>query len=101
MLVAAATGVASLIFLSTRGGTVRRVQTSRPPEPAERRLPVAADGRGCAAGRTLAARRRSIVFEVVTRLIFHTIMVFSIYLLFSGHNARAAASPPAWWPASR
>ena len=26
------------------------------------------------------------VLEVVTRLLFHTILVFSIYLLFSGHN---------------
>ena len=38
------------------------------------------------AGRTLAPERRSIIFEVVTRLVFHTIVVFSIYLLFSGHN---------------
>jgi multicomponent Na+:H+ antiporter subunit A len=27
-----------------------------------------------------------VVLEVVTRLLFHTIMVFSLYLLFSGHN---------------
>ena len=26
------------------------------------------------------------IFEVVTRLVFHTIVVFSIYLLFTGHN---------------
>ena len=37
-------------------------------------------------GRTLTPDRRSIIFEVVTRLIFHTIIVFSLYLLFSGHN---------------
>ena len=37
-------------------------------------------------GRTLAPERRSIIFEVITRLVFHTIVVFSIYLLFSGHN---------------
>jgi multicomponent Na+:H+ antiporter subunit A len=37
-------------------------------------------------GPTLAPERRSIIFEVITRLIFHTIVVFSIYLLFSGHN---------------
>jgi multicomponent Na+:H+ antiporter subunit A len=30
--------------------------------------------------------RRSIIFEVVTRLIFHTVVLFSIYLLFAGHN---------------
>ena len=34
----------------------------------------------------LASDRRSVLFEVVTRLVFHTIVVFSIYLLFAGHN---------------
>jgi multicomponent Na+:H+ antiporter subunit A len=29
---------------------------------------------------------RSVMFEVITRLVFHTIIVFSLYLLFSGHN---------------
>ncbi|MDQ0848590.1 multisubunit Na+/H+ antiporter MnhB subunit [Arthrobacter sp. B3I9] len=38
------------------------------------------------AGRTLAPERRSIIFEVVTRLIFHTMIVFSVYLLLAGHN---------------
>lgn len=37
-------------------------------------------------GRTLTPERRSIIFEVITRMIFHTIVVFSMYLLFSGHN---------------
>jgi multicomponent Na+:H+ antiporter subunit A len=85
VLVAAATGVASLIFLSARGGIVRRVHTLQSPDiqaPADRRGPV-----WLPAGRTLAPERRSIVFEVITRLVFHTIVVFSIYLLFSGHNA--------------
>lgn len=27
------------------------------------------------------------VFEVVVRLLFHTMIVYSVYLLFSGHNA--------------
>ncbi len=38
------------------------------------------------AGRTMAPERRSIIFEVVTRLVFHSIIVFSIYLLLAGHN---------------
>jgi multicomponent Na+:H+ antiporter subunit A len=37
-------------------------------------------------GRTLPPERRSLIFEVVTRLMFHTIVVFSLFLLFSGHN---------------
>jgi multicomponent Na+:H+ antiporter subunit A len=85
VLVAAATGVASLVFLSARGGAVRRVHDLPAPDdvpPAGRRRPV-----WLPAGRTLAPERRSIVFEVITRLVFHTIVVFSIYLLFSGHNS--------------
>jgi multicomponent Na+:H+ antiporter subunit A len=38
------------------------------------------------AGRTLAPERRSIIFEVVTRLIFHSMIIFSLYLLLAGHN---------------
>src|SRR5699024_12820606 len=38
------------------------------------------------AGATLAPERRSIIFEVVTRLIFHAIIVVSLYLLLAGHN---------------
>ncbi|NMR20064.1 Na+/H+ antiporter subunit A [Cellulomonas fimi] len=38
------------------------------------------------AERTLAPQRRSVIFEVVTRLLFHTMVVFAAFLLFSGHN---------------
>ncbi len=38
------------------------------------------------AGRTLAPRRRSVIFEVGTRLVFHSMVVFSLYFLFAGHN---------------
>jgi multicomponent Na+:H+ antiporter subunit A len=34
----------------------------------------------------MAPERRSIIFEVVTRLVFHSMIVFSIYLLLAGHN---------------
>jgi multicomponent Na+:H+ antiporter subunit A len=83
VLVAAATGVASLIFIESRTSTIRRVRDL----PKER---VPADPRRAiwlAGGRTLVPERRSIIFEVITRLVFHTIVVFSIYLLFSGHNS--------------
>ena len=39
------------------------------------------------AGRTLAPQRRSVIFEVVTRVLFHAMIVFALFLLFSGHNA--------------
>lgn len=35
---------------------------------------------------TLAPERRSVIFEVVARLIFHPILVLSLYLLFSAEN---------------
>jgi multicomponent Na+:H+ antiporter subunit A len=80
VLVAAATGVASLIFVRRSQVVIRRVRDL--PRPDERpRGPVWLPG-----GRTLPPERRSVIFEVVTRLVFHTIVVFSIYLLFAGHN---------------
>ncbi|GAA3724956.1 Na+/H+ antiporter subunit A [Plantactinospora mayteni] len=79
VLVVAATGVASLIFQRRRGPDRPRRDDLPPPPGAERVW--------LRAGPTLRTRRRSIVFEVVVRLIFHTVVLFSIFLLFSGHNA--------------
>ncbi|MCW2840370.1 MAG: monovalent cation/H+ antiporter subunit [Aeromicrobium sp.] len=82
VLVVAATGVASLIFLITdRSGRPRRpvhAIDAAGDEPA---------GRWLRSGRAIADARRSIVFEIVTRLIFHTVIVFSVYLMLVGHNA--------------
>jgi multicomponent Na+:H+ antiporter subunit A len=83
VLVAAATGVASLVFIGTRRSAISRVHDVPQPSPAEPRPAVPEWIPG---GRTLTPERRSIIFEVVTRLVFHTIVVFSIYLLLSGHN---------------
>jgi multicomponent Na+:H+ antiporter subunit A len=86
VLVAAATGVASLVFIRARTSALDRLHDLPPRIPggqmlSGRRRPVWISG-----GRTLSPDRRSIIFEVITRLVFHTIVVFSIYLLFSGHN---------------
>ncbi|MGC4895819.1 Na+/H+ antiporter subunit A [Micromonospora sp. DT31] len=81
VLVVTATGVASLIYERSRTGP--RPRRPRPvARPADDRRTVWLRG-----GATLHERRRSIVFEVVTRLIFHTMLLFSLFLLFSGHNA--------------
>ncbi|WP_116449565.1 Na+/H+ antiporter subunit A [Blastococcus litoris] len=85
LLVVAATGVASLVFLRRRTGAVDRldpVQLAR-QEPASQRAPR---GQWLAASAALAPERRSVILEVITRLLFHTILVFSLFLLFSGHN---------------
>ncbi|WP_433391597.1 Na+/H+ antiporter subunit A [Micromonospora sp. KLBMP9576] len=81
VLVVAATGVASLVFEQSRTGP--RPRRPQPPNRVQRpghRVWL----RG---GATLHKRQRSIVLEVVTRLLFHTVVVFSLFLLFSGHNA--------------
>ncbi|MEV1129171.1 Na+/H+ antiporter subunit A [Agromyces sp. NPDC049794] len=113
VLVAVATGVASLIFISGRTGgaprldvpTMRRERLRPLPEPADTMrgarasLADTADetdvaGEAAAtrqtwllAGRTLSPRNRSILVEVLVRLLFHPAIVISVYLLFVGHNA--------------
>ena len=80
VLVVAATGIASLIFVRTRNTRLSRAS--------EKNLPPTEPGRGTwlHGGRTLRPERRSVIFEVVTRLVFHVILAASLYLLFSGHN---------------
>ncbi|MGC4769492.1 Na+/H+ antiporter subunit A [Micromonospora sp. DT44] len=81
VLVVAATGVASLIFERSRTGPrPRRPESAEGAAPPHR--PVWLRG-----GPTLYEEQRSLVLEVVTRLIFHTVVLFSLFLLFSGHNA--------------
>ena len=85
LLVVAATGVASLVFLRRRTGAVDRmdpVELARQHRTSRR----APRGRWLAASAALAPERRSVILEVVTRILFHTILVFSLFLLFSGHN---------------
>lgn len=99
VLAAAATGVASLVFVHGRGRRLQRAtdehvgSVGRTLDVGSRRLQVArrfADTDRepwLVAGRTLAPERRSIIFEVIARLVFHTMVVFSVFLLLSGHNA--------------
>jgi multicomponent Na+:H+ antiporter subunit A len=78
VLVVAATGVASLIFLLTDRATSHR-------ETRRNRAAEEASGWLRGAG-LLADRRRSVVFEIVTRVVFPVLMLFSVYLMFAGHN---------------
>ncbi|TLM71703.1 Na+/H+ antiporter subunit A [Pseudarthrobacter sp. NamB4] len=103
VLALAATGVASLIFIRGRGdriknaatvaeGTVGRYRLANPGSrdaaalAVSRKFAAAARDAWIVAGRTLAPERRSIIFEVVTRLVFHSMIIFSLYLLLAGHN---------------
>lgn len=106
VLAAAATGVASLIFVVGRGDRLRRTTRDGSAQIAAGSLDRGVAGgasqrvakvftevaKGApqnnwlVAGRTLAPERRSIIIEVVTRLLFHTFVLLSIYLLLAGHN---------------
>ncbi|HEX2174819.1 MAG TPA: Na+/H+ antiporter subunit A [Nocardioidaceae bacterium] len=110
VLVVAATGVASLIFIRHRTSSVPRMELASRENGESRYEPVresvsvhAADPRTydrdpsdddppstssswLLAGRTLAPENRSIILEVVVRLIFHAVVVVSLFLLLSGHN---------------
>ena len=101
VLAIAATGVASLIFVRGRGQRLARAETvatgsiGRQAEAGAsqsataelaKRFTAAPGNPWLVAGRTLAPERRSIIIEVVTRLVFHSIIVLSIYLLLAGHN---------------
>jgi len=94
VVIAAATGVASLIFLRTRADDLPRVGRRQQRDSfRERRAAMTAaaapDGRNSwlLAGRTLAPHNRSILLEVVVRLLFHALIVVSVYLLLVGHNS--------------
>lgn len=93
VILAAATGVASLVFLRSREDTLPKLsrkdarsrvreqifKIENPSDAAERRLWMLA-------GRNLDPKRRSIMLEVVVRLIFHALILLSFYLLLTGHN---------------
>ena len=93
VLIAAATGVASLLFISSRDDTLPRVGRLAAIRTGRERFARGADpstderGSWLLAGRTLAARNRSILLEVVVRLLFHALIVLSIFVLLVGHNA--------------
>lgn len=101
VLLAAATGVASLIFLRHRSTErppraleeVKGALGAAEPDPvANLRTPRHAEAptRRAAwlvAGSTLAPQRRSVILEVAVRFLYHTMIVFAVFLLVSGHNA--------------
>lgn len=112
VVVACAIGVASLLFIRDRRGRIDsfrniarpnasyRVWRRREDEDVRHMLVqhtaarqqethVRAPGRNqlwLPGARTLAIQRRSVIFEVGTRLVYHTMLIGSLFLLFSGHN---------------
>ncbi|MDO8122009.1 Na+/H+ antiporter subunit A [Isoptericola sp. b490] len=109
VLLVAATGVASLIFLRRRSGDLDRSGAVRERTvwrvDADAMAPLRASARArweasvraggparihsewLSGAGSLHPQRRSVIMEIATRLLFHTMVVVAIYLLFSGHNA--------------
>ena len=103
VLVLAATGVASLVFVTTRAD--RLSTTDALPSAARRirfRRPLVETNEGVrfqttenrsarrawlVGGQRMNPENRSILLEVIVRILFHTVIVVSIFLLFTGHNS--------------
>lgn len=105
VLLVVATGVASLIFVTRREQRIPRVRDLEHVDPIWRRhdsqslpdnvldfdaRPEDVEGNRwrtwLSAGLTLAPERRMVILEVVTRVSFPLMMLFSLYLLMAGHN---------------
>lgn len=101
VLILAATGVASLVFVTHRADTLSREIAPLPAAVTGIRRPLVetADGvrlRGDASGSRRTAwlvggqrvrpENRSLMLEVIVRILFHSIVIVSLYLLFAGHN---------------
>lgn len=99
VLIVVATGVASLLFITGRDAELPRVSDARgwrsrvksPTVPSD--TPASDADHGAArqswlvASRKQSAENRSILIEVLARLLFHPAMIVSVFLLFAGHNA--------------
>ncbi|MDN5726024.1 MAG: Na+/H+ antiporter subunit A [Propionibacteriales bacterium] len=87
VLVVAATGVASLIFIRTRHGNATNV-ASRGTATHQSSTGQRTSGRlsWLRGGESLSPVQRSIIFEVATRLLFPVMILISVYLLAIGHN---------------
>ncbi|MCZ4067030.1 Na+/H+ antiporter subunit A [Microbacterium sp. H37-C3] len=100
VLILAATGVASLVFVTHRSDTLSRAISSLPTGALRTRRPLVETSEGprpragsgssrqawLVGGQKLRPETRSIMLEVIVRILFHTIIVVSLYLLFAGHN---------------
>lgn len=102
VLLVAATGVASLIFLRHRSterprpqsldevrGTLGAAEADPMAALRDRRKRPTSGPRASwlVAGMTLAPQRRSVILEVSVRFLYHPMIVFAVFLLVSGHNA--------------
>ena len=100
VLILAATGVASLVFVTHRSDTLSSFIAPLPTAATRTRRPLVETDQGVrpraeapsgrmawlVGGQRVRPENRSIMLEVVVRILFHTIIIVSLYLLFAGHN---------------
>ncbi|KAJ1681946.1 hypothetical protein LUZ63_022828 [Rhynchospora breviuscula] len=101
VLILAATGVASLVFVTHRADTLSTMTSLMPRSRTRVRRPLVETDDGpqprtsgtghqpqawLVGGQRVKPENRSILLEVIVRVLFHTIIVVSLYLLFAGHN---------------
>ena len=86
VVIAAATGIASLIFIDDTRMAATRAALAR--ARARRSAFAPRGGRPAWLRETEAMHpeRRSLLLEVVVRLVFHAVLMWSVFLLFTGHN---------------
>lgn len=87
VVVAAATGVASLIFVNSREDTLPRLRDLPARLTADRDERTDGEPRAWLPTSAAIPTGRSALLDVVVRLLFHGLIVLSVYLLFAGHNA--------------
>lgn len=101
VLVLAATGVASLVFVTHRSDTLSRAIAPLPAASGRSRRPLVETSEGVqpretgstrgrtawlVGGQKVRPEERSFILEVIVRILFHSIIIVSLYLLFAGHN---------------
>ncbi|GGO64237.1 Na+/H+ antiporter subunit A [Nonomuraea cavernae] len=74
VIVVLALGVTSMVFLRRRTYSIEREGGEQPP------------GRTHWLASTLPAGERALLFEIVARLTFHSVMLLSVFLLVIGHS---------------
>lgn len=98
VLILAATGVASLVFVTHRSDTLS--DFTQPLQRLPRRRPLLETDDGLQpqkagvtgrrawliGGTRVHPENRSILLEIIVRVLFHSIIIVSLYVLFAGHN---------------
>ncbi|QIG38931.1 Na+/H+ antiporter subunit A [Microbacterium sp. 4R-513] len=102
VLIVAATGVASLVFVTHRADTLSSLTAPLPLSGSRTGRPLVETEDGgvspqtadlshrprawLVGGQRVRPENRSIILEVIVRILFHTIIIVSLYVLLAGHN---------------